>query len=169
MSVTVLKPGQPTPLNTQPGDFLLVHGTRPLSRLIELGQRAKHPRDAARWTHAASLEGPYLSEAQRSGVSRSRADKYDHELRAVIRLDATRHKRDEAAKYLARTVGMEYGFLDFASVALSQLFGFQLIVTTSDALICSQRVAEMLQRIGIFFKEPALTTPADLWAGFVGR
>lgn len=167
MSVTILQPGQPTPQNCQPGDFLLVNGTAPLSRLIQLGQHAKHNAEAAQWTHAACLDGRWLVEANRHGVQASPTSKYNNAKRALIRLDLTRHWRKAAGDYIESAKGLEYGVLDFLSVAASQLFGFQLIVTTSDAVICSQLVAEMLERCGIFLEgAPALTTPADLFAAF---
>lgn len=167
MSVTILQPGQPTPQNCQPGDFLLVHGTAPLSRLIQFGQHAKHNAEAAQWTHAACLDGRWLVEAEASGVKAAPVAKYNDKKRALVQLDTTRHKRAAASAYIEKAKGLEYGFLDFISVAASQLFGFQLIVTTSDAVICSQLVAEMLERCGIFLDgAPALTTPADLFAAF---
>jgi uncharacterized protein YycO len=168
VSITRLAPNQPTPTNTQPGDFLLIRGTTPLSALIRWGQHLKHTADAAQWTHVAACDGNELVEADRNGVQAVAVSKYDSETRALIRLDAARGKRLKAAKYLIRSEGMEYGFLDFASVAASQLFGFQLIVTTGDAVICSQLVAEMLERCGIFLRGPEeLVTPADLYQAFL--
>lgn len=167
--ILTLAPNVPTPTDTAPGDFLLVRGGTVLSALIRFGQGFKHDAAAAQWSHVAACDGTELIEADASGVHAVPAATYDHRPRALVRLGATPNQAAKAYRYLVEAEGMEYGFLDFASVALSQLFGFQLIVTTGDAVICSQLVAEMLERLGIFLREPALTTPADLYAAFVGR
>jgi hypothetical protein len=75
--------------------------------------------------------------------------------------------RANAMRYAASCIGESYGFIDFISVALSQLFGLRLILTTARAQICSEFVSNSLERLGYIFRlSPELETPADLYQMF---
>jgi len=166
-SVEILAPGQPLPA-CRPGDFLLVKGTAPLSYLIRFGERLHHPKPAAQWSHAALVVGQgSLAEALARGIQFSDAAKYDTRWRALVRVVGSSEARANAMRYAEACIGEDYGFVDFASVILSQLFGLRLILTTARSQICSEFVAHALERLGYVFPQtPELTTPADLYQIF---
>jgi hypothetical protein len=162
--VILLAPGESLPAS-RPGDFLLVKGIAPLSFLIRLGERLRHCKAAAQWSHAALIVGQgTLCEAQAKGILYANSAKYDNRWRALVRVVGSSEMRANAMRYAESCICEEYGFVDFASVALSQLFGLRLILTTARAQICSEFVANALERLGyIFPASTELETPADLY------
>ena len=157
----------------QPGDFFLTHGSGFLPALIDFGewlQRAGPDRWA---THAGLLDhfdetrNDWATiEATGSGVEQcwlSSHGEADVNYRVVdSHLDA--RGRTLAVAQAHDWLGVAYGFVTFASIAVDILTPSPLMVRSKRTLICSELVARALYHGG--WDCPALdfgrVTPADL-------
>lgn len=155
----------------QPGDFILCHEHAWTSYLIRFGQwlrfhgeRAKY----AHWSHSAlivSASGD-LIEANSSGIERGHLDRYEGVEYHVVRLGeaiASDADRAQAVAFATACLGQPYGFVTFASIALSLLTGLKFSFGFEGQQVCSGLVARALERTTcIFNRDPAHMTPGDL-------
>jgi uncharacterized protein YycO len=153
------------------GDVLLFH--RPMSwanvkrdplgtlltSLIHLSTRSK-------WNHAAILIRPTeYAEATSEGVLVTPMGRSTDEVMAV-RVDYD-DEEDQftALAWASARVGARYGYFDAFMCGLNSVFvGLGLVIKRTDAVICSELVAECLTRAGDerITKDPALVSPGDL-------
>ena len=132
-----------------PGDILLVNdyagSSDLLGNLIRAGERARYGNsDHARWTHAALItttDGDIV-EALAHGVCRSHVTDYNaYETLVISPRYAAASKRDYAVRFATAQVGDRYDVIDFATIALSILTGFDLSLHTDKRYICSGLVS----------------------------
>jgi hypothetical protein len=157
------------PFNTEPGDFILVHGHRLASRLIGLGQALRFTgarRRFAHWTHAALIVGyrGEIIEAQFGGVRRARLARYLHSDYRLVHVNASPAERMHAAAYAESMADRRAGYdwTDFVSLG-TMLAGSRFALVTDGRCVCSTLVANALERCGYVFQHNAeCMTPADL-------
>ncbi len=152
----------------QPGDFILTHGREWTSRLIRFGQGLRYRGASAKyayWNHTALVVDAHGSivEALGTGVAQRSIHDYDPTQYTVVRIEASKEDRAEAAEFARRSIGSEYGFLTIASIALSLVTGGKLAFAIDGQLICSGLVARALERTtAIFAHDPGRIMPAEL-------
>jgi uncharacterized protein YycO len=144
----------------QAGDFMLVHGTDFIDRLISLGTRSK-------WTHAALVidEQGTIVEATSGGVHYANISKYagyDHLLVRVPLSDEDRTEVHDFAVAMAEQ-HEKYGFLTIAAIVLKLITRLRLVLKVDGTFICSEFVARALGQGGVIWeRDPALMAPVDL-------
>jgi hypothetical protein len=124
----------------------------------------------SRWNHAALALGPdqasgdqMMVEATASkGVQvnpvRSRSD----ELR-IVRMSYDGNDREEVLTFAQRRVGIRYGFLTAFMIGVRHVFPGAVILKFGDQVICSELVAEALERAAFDWgKDPAAVSPGDI-------
>lgn len=124
----------------------------------------------SRWNHTALALGPdpstcvqMMVEATASGgvqvnPVRSRND----ELR-IVRMSYQGNDREEVLAYAQRRAGERYGFLTAFMIGLRHVFPGALILKLGDQVICSELVAEALERAGFDWgKDAAAVSPGDI-------
>lgn len=168
------------PHNWEPGDVLLFH-RRTWSLMTWLIQVFTK----SRWNHAAMYlgEGKYV-EATSGGVSVSAfsehfmqdgaADDDQHDLIVglrVIGLYDDEDDRTDVLAFAAGRVGIRYGYFNAFWCGFRHVFPGAVQVKFGDAVICSELVAEALERAGFdFLKDSALVSPGDIGAAMgIGR
>src|SRR5438445_642688 len=114
----------------EPGDFILTRRARPIAALISLGQkrRFRGPDTVyAHWTHMALVveRDGTIVEAEALGVVRSPVSKYLATEFHLVRLGAEfdRAGRHRAVAYANAQVGVAFGYLALAGVAVYLLTG----------------------------------------------
>lgn len=165
----------------RPGDVLLFH--RPISwaglrsdpkgtlmcALIQLATRSRYNHAAiAIGDPSASVTTSY-AEATAAGVMVSTWGSSSDEV-LVVGLDyADEDDRANAVAWATARAGVPYGYLNAVVCGLNNLLvGFGFVIKRTDAIICSELVAEALERAGFDFgKDSALVSPGDLatWIG----
>lgn len=144
-----------------PGDIVLVHGTSPLDRLVQLFTRSH-------WNHAALVvPGGRFVEANAHGVQTVPGTAYDHADMVVIPRPACWDPYDWAAATLfAQAMAHRherYGYLQIAAIVLATITRGHLAIKWDGTMICSELVARAYEHAGyIWSKDPALISPADL-------
>lgn len=158
----------------KPGDILLFH--RPttwanfrrdplgtfFTALIHISTRSK-------WNHAAIMvsETAYV-EATASGVRLTMLGETTDEVASVVLFfDDDEDCNTVVAWALARQ-GVRYGYFNAFMCGLNNLLvGLGVVIKRTDAIICSELVAEALERAGFDFgKDSALVSPGDLATAF---
>jgi hypothetical protein len=123
----------------------------------------------SRWNHTALALGPDASgvelmvEATTSrGVQVNPVASRHDELRTV-HLTYQGNDEDEVLAYAAARVGVRYGFVNAFFCGLRHLFPGALVLKIGNQVICSELVAESLERAGFDWgKDSALVTPGDV-------
>lgn len=154
----------------QPGDFILTHSKKPLSRLIRFGERIRvHGRDRkyARWSHAALVvdRDGGLIEALGRGVCRTHISKYTDVEYTVVDSHGVLPDRAQSVKFAEYAAAnyQSYGFLTIVSLAFTLTTGAKFSFYLDGTEICSGLVARALERTGVIFPRDAThCTPADL-------
>jgi uncharacterized protein YycO len=154
----------------EPGDFILTHRNRPIATLISLGQkrRFRGPDSVyAHWTHMALVveRDGTIVEAEALGVVRSPVSKYLATEFHLVRLGAEfdRAGRQRAVAYANAQVGVAFGYLALAGVAIYLLTGLPVRLMRRNHQVCSELVVRALQAGGLLKDaDPALTLPADI-------
>ena len=160
------------PQNWEPGDVLLFH-----KRTWSLMTWLIHVFTKSRWNHAAMYlgEGKYV-EATSGGVSVSTfsehfmtdgaADDDKHDLIVALRVVGMYDDdddRDDVLAFAAGRVGTRYGYFNAFFNGLRHVFPGRIQIKFGDSVICSELVAEALERAGFdFLKDSALVSPGDL-------
>ena len=146
----------------EPGDVLLFHNPR-----FNLMTWAIHVSTKSRWNHAALYlgNGKYV-EATASGVKVSSFEDRGHDqiiaTRIVGMYDDEDDKNDVLA-WAAGRVGTRYGYFNAFFCGLRHIFPGALQLKMGDSVICSELVAESLERAGMdFLKDSALVSPGDV-------
>lgn len=157
------------------GDILLFH--RPttwenfkkdpkgtfFTALIHLSTRSK-------WNHAAILLSSHTyAEATSDGVRVTEFGGSGDEIVAVPVEYDDEEDRNTSLAWAAARVGTRYGYFDAFMCGLNNVFvGLGLVVKRTNAVICSELVAECLTRAGDerITKDPALVSPGDLAEAF---
>jgi uncharacterized protein YycO len=127
------------------------------------------------WNHAAIVVGvdaadaTIIAEATASGVRESRLrDTKDSVCVIPVKFDDEEDQLTAVAWAVAR-VGTRYGYFNaFMCGVNNVLVGLHLVIKRTDAIICSELVAEALERAGFDFgKDSSQMSPGDL-ATFFG-
>ena len=155
------------PSDIRGGDFLLVHGSYPISRLIQICT-------GSRWNHAimALDSSGNCAEALGNGIVKSRLETHEDRTFALVSPDyASLSDRQQAIDHAQWVVGegWKYGYATFFGMLLFWLTGGDLMVSGgAKAAICSGFVADCLHAGAIRFpeKHPMFYTPADLGRRF---
>lgn len=144
----------------EPGDVLLFEAKdwRPMTALIHLVTRS-------RFNHAALALGDGLMvEAVSRGISINKISSSSDDITIVSPPYSDDDDLADALAFATRRVGDRYGYVIAFLNGLNQVFqGLGIVVKRTGALICSELVAEALQRTGMGFgKDSALVSPGDL-------
>lgn len=156
-----------------PGDVLLVNDFAGsgdlLGQLIRAGERTRYGNsDYARWTHSAmivSADGDIV-EALSQGIVRSNISKYAAVETLVVSppVPYSDPRRAYAVRFAEAQVGTRYDVIDFVSLALSLLTGWEWSLHSDTRFICSglcARATESYTDHGYPFPSEAMM-PADL-------
>lgn len=155
-----------------PGSVLLFHRSSSLYQLRDdfmgtLFTALIHLCTHSRWNHAAlAISRDEYVEATAQGVKISRIGSTTDEVRVVPIVYSDDDDRDEVLAWATGRVGVRYGYLNAFFCGLRTVFpGLQ--VKQGDTIICSELVAEALERGGWDFgKDSALVSPGDLADAF---
>lgn len=154
--------------NYRPGDFILTHRDAFYSKLVSWGQRLRfrgHKRPYAHWSHAAMVvdyDGTII-EALSHGVVVNHISEYTTAEYHLVSPAMGEHDRRQAVKFAQSCLGFKYSWTTIISLALGISTGTRLNVGFSGSIICSQLVAEALERGDyIFPRYKAVLMPADL-------
>src|SRR5260221_422439 len=106
-----------------PGDFFLVHGENPFSRLIQFGQNLRfHGKDKhfTYWTHTGIFINGIgdIIEAEGIGVTQNNISYYKDMKYVVVHIEATEADREEMVTFAKACLGDGYGWLSILSIAL---------------------------------------------------
>jgi len=153
-----------------PGDFILTHNTRLLSKLIRFGQRLRiHGDDRvfAHWSHSALVisEAGDLIDVDRRGVFRTHIREYRDIEYKVVHTGASADDRRQAVDFAEWAAEQHHriGALLFASIALNLLTGGKVSFFVDGTTVCSGLIARAQERCGaIFHRSPTHIMPADL-------
>lgn len=124
----------------------------------------------SRYNHAALMIGPdSLAEATDRGICVDALSSKSDEVTVIRPLYRDKQDCDEAVFYAEQQVGEAYGYLAAFMCGLNHvLVGLNLSIKHADQRICSEFVAEALERAGAdFHTDTALVSPGDL-ATFFG-
>lgn len=151
-----------------PGNVVLFHNPKfnIMTFLIQLTTRSQ-------WNHAALITevdqgGVIVTEATSAGVVRARlTDKSD--VLYVIDVDySDEDDRFDAVAWAKAREGTRYGYFNAFMCGLNNvLAGLNLAIKRTDAIICSELVAESLEKAGFWFgKDTSQVSPGDLASYF---
>ena len=174
--LTLYGPGE-TSRSHRPGDFILVHSDKSISKLIRFGERLRYKGAEAvyaDYNHAAILiDRFHVIEALADGVTISPLSKYADIEYIVITADPIGTSPDSDAAFVLRSnavdfahncVGEKYGLLTDLCIAVGLVTGGGLSFGFNGQVICSGLVACALERMGYNFnpRNPSEIMPADL-------
>ena len=148
---------------TRPGDLVFFAGRGVGAACIRFSQHRRVAGRYARWTHVAIIESVSpltVIESTTRGVRRSTAIARGEET-AIARIGLLDPSR--VLGFARERVGKSYGFLDILSIGLGLLTGGKLVFVLDGSYICSQLVAEALERAGYDWpRDAASMSPGDL-------
>jgi uncharacterized protein YycO len=160
--------------DARPGDVVLFHRDTTFPQvLVDHGMWMTaliHWTTQSRYNHAAIVVGPdLLAEATDHGISLAALSAKTDGVTVIRPVYRTAQDIDEAVSYAKAKVGLRYGYLAaFMCGANHVLVGLHLVIKHDDQLICSEFVAEALERAGADFDtDTSLVSPGDL-ATFFG-
>ncbi len=151
----------------KPGDVLLVSGHSIEDWAIRVAQQRRDGK-AALWSHAALITsdadgGQIVEAAGTHGVRRNTVSAYSHLTTQVFPITATDEQRAAAVAFAEGQVGHRYDFPDLAFVGLNLLLNDPISCQINGTWICSQLVAEALERAGYTWdRDPSDISPGDL-------
>ena len=152
----------------QPGDFFLMHGSNPISKVIQLGQKLKFPgkdKHFAYWTHAGMFvnNSGDIIEAEGVGVAKNHISFYKDVKYVVVHIQASAEDRQEMLDFAESCLGEPYGWITILSISLSLLTGLKLSFGFDGQEICSGLITRALERTSFIPQRDAShTLPADL-------
>lgn len=162
---------QPASADLEAGDVLVFHTPTPVGQLWRPSLWLPfliHLVTRSRWNHAALAIGPrsdgvqMMVEATARGVTDSRVDSRTDEMRSV-RLHYHHDDKEQVLAYAAGRVGMKYSFFNAFFCGLRHVFPGVVQIKFGNQVICSELVAESLERAGFDWgKDSALVSPGDL-------
>lgn len=146
----------------------------------DIFQRLIHWSTHSRFNHAAIVidtvpyemgvsAGTFIAEATAAGVQRNSLYLKDQsELTFVSVPYDDEDDRLTAVAWATARVGVRYGYLNAVMCGLNNfLVGFNLSIKMTDSIICSELVAESLERAGFDFgKDSSEVSPGDLATAF---
>jgi uncharacterized protein YycO len=156
-----------------PGDFGLerasnADGSTPskVSQLIMAGERSRFGDTSfALWSHSfliVSTDGRIV-EANEGGIEERDIREYAGRDVVIVDTQASRAQRALAVQFARRQVGEAYGILDFVSLALQAILGWNLSISVNQQMICSELVARATEKYIDAYPLPAQSMmPADL-------
>ena len=158
----------------RPGDMLLFH--RPVTFanfkadpsgtfFCWLIQTATH----SQWNHAAlAISTTEYVEATSYGVRRTQIGSTSDQVQWVPVLYDDQEDRDTAVAWAVAREGERYGYLNAFMCGLNNLLvGLGFVIKRTDSIICSELVAESLERAGYDFgTDSSLVSPGDLASAF---
>lgn len=154
----------------KPGDVLLFHRPTTWENFRKdpkgtLFTALIHWSTKSRWNHAAiAISDTEYAEATAGGVCITRFGSSLDEVKVVpVAFVDSEDQMDAISWAIART-GVRYGYLNAILCGVNNvLVGLGLVVKKTDSIICSELVAEALERAGFDFeKDSALVSPGDL-------
>ena len=153
-----------------PGDVLLFHRPFSLADLRNdpfgtLMRTAIHLSTRSRWNHAAICTLPgFYAEATAAGVQVSPWGSSKDVVSVVTPLYADEEDRLTAIAWATARVGLRYGYANALMCGINNaLVGLGWVVKNTDSIICSELVAEALERSGYDFgKDASTVSPGDL-------
>lgn len=161
---------QPAESPLEAGDVLVFHTPTPVSTIWRPSLWLPfliHFVTRSRWNHAALAIGPkdgiqLMIEATARGVTASDVDSR-HDERRSVRLRYEPKDLEQVLAYAAGRVGTRYGFFNAFFCGLRHVFPGALVIKIGNQVICSELVAESLERAGYDWgKDTALVSPGDL-------
>ncbi len=159
-------PGARAP-SARAGDFILLEDDSWVSRGIRLAQGLRFRGPDSRYTwpnHTGVLVSPdALVEAVSRGVRRSPLSIYDSRDYVLVRVEASDEDREQMARFALSCIGYPYGIVTSISFALTLFVALEASLTVDHTYICSQLVAQALERAGyVLPRSPERMSPADL-------
>lgn len=151
----------------KPGDVLLVSGHSIEDWAIRLAQERRDGKQAL-WSHVALIVavtdgGQIIEAAGTHGVRRNTVSAYSHVKTAILPITATDEQRAAAIAFAESQLGHRYDFADLAFVGLNLLLNDPISCQINGTWICSQLVAEALERAGYTWdRDPSDISPGDL-------
>lgn len=128
-----------------------------------------HWATGSKWNHAAIAvnEGAYAEATAAGVVVTPIGSSSDMVVLVPIEFDDEEDRLTAIAWAIARA-GVRYGYLNAVLCGVNNvLVGLGLVIKKTDAIICSELVAEALERAGMDFeKDSALVSPGDLAEAF---
>lgn len=119
----------------------------------------------SRWNHAAIAVGPtQYVEATAAGVVESAYSSGGDFIEVVTPPYRSDDTRLTAVAWAVARKGERYGYLNAAICGINNvLVGLGFVIKQTDSIICSELVAEALERAGMDFgKDSCLVSPGDL-------
>ena len=153
-----------------PGDVLFFHRPFSLSALKAdpmgtLMTTLIHITTGSRWNHAAICVNPgFYAEATSEGVRVSPWGSSKDVVSVVSPKFDDEEDRLTAVAWAQARVGLRYGYGNAIMCGVNNvLVGLGVVVKQTDAIICSELVAEALERAGYDFgKDASTVSPGDL-------
>lgn len=157
----------------QRGDILLFHRPSSLANFRRdpvgtLFTAIIHFSTKSRWNHAAIACCPdgYV-EATSRGVVMTDLDESADEILVVPVSYDDEEDREDTVSWAEEQIGTRYGYFNAFWCGLRNMFPGAVHIKHGDSIICSELVAEALQRAGYDFdKDSALVSPGDLASAF---
>ncbi len=153
------------------GDVLIFHTPTPLRQIWRFSLWLPlliHLATRSRWNHAALAIGnspaghALMVEATARGVAVNRVDSRNDEMRP-IRLRYDGNDRTEVLAFAAGRVGLRYGWFTAFFCGFRHVFPGAAQIKFGNQVICSELVAESLERAGYDWrKDTALVSPGDV-------
>lgn len=145
----------------KPGDVILFNAPKP-----DFMQRVIHIATRSQWNHAALAVGDgQLIEATAKGVTRARvADKLGDRLLTIAVDYSDEDDRFDAVAWAVAREGTRYGYFNAFMCGVNNILaGLNLAIKRTDTVICSELVAESLEKAGMgFTKDTSQVSPGDL-------
>lgn len=158
----------------KPGDVLLFHRPTTWANFLKdpkgtFFTALIHLSTRSRFNHAAiAISEQAYAEATAGGVAITLAGTSSDEITVISPAYDDEDDRNEAVAWAVARTGERYGYFNaFMCGANNVLVGLGVVIKKTDAIICSELVAESLERAGFDFgKDSALVSPGDLATAF---
>lgn len=144
----------------KPGDVVLFHNPH-----FNIMTALIHATTKSMWNHAALMvDHDLLVEATANGVTHARLSEKTDELLVIPVPYDDEEDRLSAIAWAEARAGVRYGYLNAFICGLNNVFvGLGFVVKRTDAIICSELVAEALEHAGADFgKDSCQVSPGDL-------
>lgn len=153
----------------QAGDVLLFHRPSTLRTFLAdpkgtLFTALIHLTTRSRWNHTAlAVSADAYVEATAAGVCTTLAGTSSDEVLVVPVPYVDEDDRADAVAWALARSGVRYGYLNAVVCGLQNLLAGRLVIKMGDSIICSELVAESLERAGFDFgKDSTTMSPGDV-------